>query len=80
MAGQTVRVVLALLGAALLALGAYAEYVGIWLLTTDDPDGGAHAFGLFVFPGAVVVGIIALGLLTLAIRPRSVARAFRGRR
>lgn len=52
----------------LLVLAGPAAYYGVWLLTTDDPDGGAHAVGLMVFPASVIAGIVALGLLIFATR------------
>jgi hypothetical protein len=76
---QAARGVLGLVAGTLLVLVAFAEYYGVWLLTTDDPDGGRHPVGTIVVVGSSLVGIVALGLLILAIRPRSAARAFRGK-
>ena len=65
---RAARVVIGLVGTALLVLAGLAGSYGVWLLTTDDPDGGAHAVGLMVFPASLVVGVVALGVLTVAIR------------
>jgi hypothetical protein len=65
---RATRVVIGLVGTALLVLAGLAGYYGVWMLTTDDPDGGAHAVGLMVFPASLVAGVIALGLLMVATR------------
>ena len=62
------RIVLAVLAAAVLGVGVLGLRWGVWLLTTDDPDGGAHAVGLLVFPSALAVALAGLGLFALAIR------------
>ena len=41
---------------------------GTWLLTTDDPDGGAHAGGYFMLALAAV-GALALGGAALLRKP-----------
>jgi hypothetical protein len=65
---------------ALLVLAVFAGLYGALLLATDDPDGGRHPVGAMVFGGSLFVGLVALGLLILATRPRSAVRAFRGKR
>jgi hypothetical protein len=62
------RVVLAFLGTPLLVLAGLAGSYGIWLLTTDDPDGGRHPVGVMVSGGSALVGLVALGLLFFATR------------
>jgi hypothetical protein len=41
---------------------------GIWLLTTDDTEGGAFLYGLIVFPAAVLSGILGFALLFFVTR------------
>jgi len=41
---------------------------GTWLLTTDDPDGGAHAGGYFMLALAAV-GALVLGGAALLRKP-----------
>ena len=45
-----------------------AGFWGTWLLTTDDPDGGAHAGGYFMLALAAV-GALVLGGAALLRKP-----------
>jgi hypothetical protein len=64
-----IRALIGLVATGLLVLAAWGLDYGFWFLTTDDTEGGAFVFGLFVFPAAVVVGLVGFGLFALAIRP-----------
>ena len=52
----------------LLVVAIFGLSWGYALLTMDGTEGGALVYGLFIFPGALVVGIVGLGLFALAIR------------
>jgi hypothetical protein len=62
------RVTVAVAAGALLVFAGWGLDYGYWLLTTDDTEGGAFIYGLFVFPTALVAGLVGLGLFALAIR------------
>ena len=55
------------IGFCVFSVVAFAAW-GTWLLTTDDPDGGAHAGGYFMLALAAV-GALVLGGAALLRKP-----------
>ena len=62
------RAVIMIVAVGLIGVTAVELSYGYALLTLDGTEGGAQIFGSFIFAGALVVGIVGLGLFALAIR------------
>ena len=62
------RAVIMIVAVGLLGVTAVGLSHGYALLTLNGTEGGAQIFGSFIFAGALVVGIVGLGLFALAIR------------
>jgi hypothetical protein len=63
-----IRWVIALIAAALVVVAVGGSLYAYELLTLEGDEGGATIYGAFMLPIAVVIGLIGVGLFTLAIR------------
>jgi hypothetical protein len=62
------RAVIMIVAVGLVGVAAVGLSYSVALLTLDGTEGGAQVYGSFILAGALVVGVVGLGLYALAIR------------